>query len=577
MVQLGGEATKHTQPEQKAAEKDAVEEKQEGTERDDLQPHIKEPKQDMKGFTPGRSPYKAHEGPTANACEEVYRLLAEHHKDRAGDFIQKENIARASLEMAGCGEVKHVIDALLRTVLSGSTTMENANRALQSLHKTYGSIFEDTEQESVNWDAVRRRSRAELERAIHCGGLGPKKSRHIKDILDTVYEEGLARCYTRVRGSDTTGNTAGNHSIRTTSDNDTIRDASSDATDNDAIRDNDNVDNIRYSGSAIGTSGSNATNNDTIRDDSIGTTGLDTTSDIATGSDINAIQGSMAQTDKVAMEILSLDHLREVSKTDAIKALLKFHGIGVKTAACVSLFCLRKECFAVDTHVHRFCGWLGWVPKSATANGTFNHCELHVPDHLKYGLHQLFIIHGKTCYRCKASTKAGSKEWNKWQCPLEKLLDRGDEKMRRGTGQGGISRFLRGKAATNGESDEGETLIDGGKELPNTSGDGNPQPGVGEERAVDSEPIDRKAVEAEETPLNSVPIANGHYEGDNGDVDMDNKGDAELGSGGDIRNDGDVKVHNDIEMCDDSDIRNGGEVHKDGEINTDMDNRAEHK
>jgi len=155
------------------------------------------------------------------------------------------------------------------------------------------------------------------------------------------------------------------------------------------------------------------------------------------------------------MEILSLEHLRSVSKTEAIAELIKFNGIGVKTAACVSLFCLRKECFAVDTHVHRFCRWLRWVPDRATAEQTFNHCELHVPDHLKYGLHQLFIIHGKSCYRCKASTKAGSKDWVQCACPLEDLLDRGSGKMRLEKNQQSIDAFFREEgAAKGGDADE---------------------------------------------------------------------------------------------------------------------------
>jgi hypothetical protein len=48
-----------------------------------------------------------------------------------------------------------------------------------------------------------------------------------------------------------------------------------------------------------------------------------------------------------------------------------------------------------------------------------------VPDHLKYGLHQLFIRHGQQCFKCRKNTKPGTKAWeNALECPLEHLLDR---------------------------------------------------------------------------------------------------------------------------------------------------------
>jgi len=57
---------------------------------------------------------------------------------------------------------------------------------------------------------------------------------------------------------------------------------------------------------------------------------------------------------------------------------------------------------------------------------TFNHCELRVPDELKYPLHQLFIIHGQQCYRCTKAGKESSREqWESCVCPLEDLMDRG--------------------------------------------------------------------------------------------------------------------------------------------------------
>jgi endonuclease III len=48
---------------------------------------------------------------------------------------------------------------------------------------------------------------------------------------------------------------------------------------------------------------------------------------------------------------LSLDHLHGTSDEDAKRELMQFDGVGPKTASCVLLFCLRRDSFAVDTHV----------------------------------------------------------------------------------------------------------------------------------------------------------------------------------------------------------------------------------
>ncbi|KAI2637632.1 DNA glycosylase [Hypomontagnella submonticulosa] len=127
-------------------------------------------------------------------------------------------------------------------------------------------------------------------------------------------------------------------------------------------------------------------------------------------------------------KLISLEHLRGFSKDEAMKHLLQYPGIGVKTSACVILFCLQKPCLAVDTHVYRMSKWLGWVPRNANVDDVFSHLEVCCPDNLKYGLHQLFIIHGKECVKCRDQIKVGSEAWNEAPaCPLESLLDRYDK------------------------------------------------------------------------------------------------------------------------------------------------------
>ena len=120
--------------------------------------------------------------------------------------------------------------------------------------------------------------------------------------------------------------------------------------------------------------------------------------------------------------LLSMDHIFEMSNDEAMEELIKLPGIAVKTASCVILFNVKRPSFAVDTHVLRHCKMLSWVPPEATANKTFSHCEVRVPDHLKYSLHQLFIKHGRTCARCAA--KASQQAYKSTICPIEHLIDR---------------------------------------------------------------------------------------------------------------------------------------------------------
>lgn len=122
--------------------------------------------------------------------------------------------------------------------------------------------------------------------------------------------------------------------------------------------------------------------------------------------------------------VLSLDHLHALEDNDAMLALVKYPGIGVKTASCVMLFCMRRASFAVDTHVFRLLKWLNWVPPDVKGEiAAFRHVEVKVPDEYKYSLHQLFLQHGKKCGRCKAATGDKSVDWDKG-CIIDSLVTR---------------------------------------------------------------------------------------------------------------------------------------------------------
>lgn len=115
----------------------------------------------------------------------------------------------------------------------------------------------------------------------------------------------------------------------------------------------------------------------------------------------------------------SLDHLHEASSGDAMTEMLSFQGVGPKTASCVLLFCLRRESFAVDTHVWRITGLLGWRPAKATRDETHQHLDARIPDEDKYGLHILLVSHGKKCDECKAGGR------NLGKCELRRAFRKG--------------------------------------------------------------------------------------------------------------------------------------------------------
>ena len=105
----------------------------------------------------------------------------------------------------------------------------------------------------------------------------------------------------------------------------------------------------------------------------------------------------------------SLDHLHTTPTEEAYKEMISFQGVGPKTASCVLLFCLKRESFAVDTHVFRISGLLGWVPRGANRETAQAHLDVRIPGEEKYGLHILMVTHGKRCEECRAGGRNGGK------------------------------------------------------------------------------------------------------------------------------------------------------------------------
>ncbi len=85
---------------------------------------------------------------------------------------------------------------------------------------------------------------------------------------------------------------------------------------------------------------------------------------------------------------LSLDFLADMSLDEARAWLTAIHGVGLKTASIVLLFCYGKPAFPVDTHVHRVTGRLGLREAKLNADQTHYWMEAlcqpgwHGPFHL---------------------------------------------------------------------------------------------------------------------------------------------------------------------------------------------------
>lgn len=329
------------------------------------------------GLTPGETPYPDWPHPTPEECQVVNDLLAKVH----GEVKAPAKVPAPSTTVSGCGEVPSILDALIRTLLSAATTGTNSSRAFKGLVDKFGILQEGIGKGSVDWDRVRRADIKEVFGAIKSGGLADTKSKRIKEILDMVYHENLARREALLKSEETNG--------------------------------------------APGPPG-------------------------AEGESKAEKQKEISRAEQ---HVLSLDHLHVLSSDDALNALIKYPGIGPKTASCVLLFCMQRPSFAVDTHVFRLCKWLNWIPDKATRNTAYSHCEVRVPDHLKYPLHQLLIRHGKTCPRCRAATREGNEDWDKG-CPIDHLVKRTGKEKRTRDAQSKNAGKQSGKKRKNATSSE---------------------------------------------------------------------------------------------------------------------------
>ena len=342
------------------------------------------------GLTPGKSPFPDWPHPTPEEAQIVHDLLlTEIPDERKPSIVQPDTIPPPSEQVAGCGQVPSILDALIRTLLSAATTGKNSSSSFQGLVKNFGLETKGLGKGSVDWNAVRLAPQKDVFKAIESGGLADSKSKNIKAILDMVCIDNESRRNALLKAKEA-------------------------------------------------------------------------------GEKFTVEQE--AELLLLQQGVLTLDYYHVLSTEDALTTFIQYPGIGVKTASCVALFCMQRPSFAVDTHVFRLCQYLGWVPpdnslaprqKKPDRNSTFSHCEVRIPNHLKYGLHQLFLNHGKKCPRCRAVTGEKSKGWKEANCVIEHLV------KRLGAKKGGLdslkkasSKTKKGKKTIDEEEDEDSEIDD---------------------------------------------------------------------------------------------------------------------
>jgi len=105
---------------------------------------------------------------------------------------------------------------------------------------------------------------------------------------------------------------------------------------------------------------------------------------------------------------INLDFLRQLPPDEVRAWLLRFKGVGPKTAAIVMLFSLDMPAFPVDTHIYRVTGRLGLRPEGVDAEKAHELLGKLFPPETYYAAHLNLIRHGRqiclarspACDRC---------------------------------------------------------------------------------------------------------------------------------------------------------------------------------
>lgn len=113
---------------------------------------------------------------------------------------------------------------------------------------------------------------------------------------------------------------------------------------------------------------------------------------------------------------ISLTYLENLDDQEVIDELIKYDGVGVKTASCVLLFSMNRNICPVDTHVHRTLNRIGLV-KTNSPDKTFSKIFGKIPENIAHSFHTNLIRLGREI--CKSAKPICS------ICPLQKICKYG--------------------------------------------------------------------------------------------------------------------------------------------------------
>jgi len=115
--------------------------------------------------------------------------------------------------------------------------------------------------------------------------------------------------------------------------------------------------------------------------------------------------------------LLDLGFLNDMPLEEARTWLLKFNGVGPKTAAIVLCFSLGRPAFPVDTHIYRVTGRAGLRPGGMSVEDAHRHLEAEFPPETYYAAHLNLIRLGReVCHPRKPECPP---------CPIRDLCDAG--------------------------------------------------------------------------------------------------------------------------------------------------------
>jgi len=92
---------------------------------------------------------------------------------------------------------------------------------------------------------------------------------------------------------------------------------------------------------------------------------------------------------------LKLDFLKDMPADEAMEWLIKYHGVGPKTASIVLLFSLDKAAFPVDTHIYRVTGRIGLRPEKMSYEQAHRHLAQLFPPETYQAAHLNLIRLGR--------------------------------------------------------------------------------------------------------------------------------------------------------------------------------------